>query len=93
MLPLLFRRATRVGGSPLGRRCFAQETKQRFEPPPDAPSSNPKTALLIGVVGCVGLAFLFMTERNDYGISWYADEPLDDSKVPVRRPGPDADKK
>jgi len=87
MIPLLLGRTGRLGAKPLGRRFFAQETKRPFEPPPDAPSNNPKTALLIGVVGCAGLAFLFMTERNDYGISWYADEPLDESKMPMSRPG------
>jgi len=33
-----------------------------------------------------GLAFLFSMEKNDYGISWYADQTSDATKVPVAPP-------
>ena len=75
------------------RRQFAKETKQAFQPPPDAPSNNPKYALVIGGIGVTGLIYLFNTERNDYGISWYVDDgTMDESKMPVARPGSDGNK-
>lgn len=67
-------------------RSFAKETKRAYDPPPDAPSKNAKYALFIGVTGLAGLAYLFSLEKNDYGISWYADQTLDESKMPVPRP-------
>jgi hypothetical protein len=68
-------------------RSFAKETKRAYDPPPDAPSSANKYAIFFGVTGMLGLAYLYTREKNDYGISWYADQTLDESKIPVSRPG------
>ena len=68
------------------KRSFAKEAKQAFQPPPDAPSGNSSRALWIGALGCGTLLYLFNMDRNDYGISWYADDKTDDSKVPAPRP-------
>ena len=68
------------------RRGFARETRNPYDPPPDAPSKSGRNAVVIGTVGLGGLAYLFSMERNDYGISWYADGTSDESKLPVTRP-------
>jgi hypothetical protein len=69
-------------------RRFAKETKRAFDPPPDAPSNSNMYAIIFGVSGLAGLAYLFSLERNDYGISWYADQNTDASRVPVSVPRP-----
>jgi hypothetical protein len=70
----------------VSKRSFAKETKKPFDPPPGEPSNNSRNAFVIGAIGMVGVVYLFMTERNDYGISWYADQEIDESKMPVARP-------
>lgn len=67
-------------------RGLARESKQAYEPPPDAPSTKSDKWRWIIIFGGVGLfGYIYMQPENNYGID-FAGEETDDSKMPVNRP-------